>query len=112
MKDINNKKKSSSELSEVAKGLSLILQIGINMMVPIGLCLFIGYKLDQWLSTSYMIMIFLFLGVAGGIRSVYGLTKNFYAKDLERENIEQQYFEELYKEREKNSSRDDTGPNE
>ena len=102
----------SSEFSEVAKGLSMILQIGINMIVPICLCLFIGYQLDKWLSTGYMIMIFLFLGIAGGIRSVYGITKNFYAKDLERENIEQQYFENLYKEHDKNAPGNDTDSNE
>ena len=58
MKD--NKKSKASELSEIAKGLSMILQVGLNMMVPIGLCLLVGYKLDEWLSTGYLVFVFLF----------------------------------------------------
>ena len=108
----NGNKKPSSEINEVAKGLSMVLQIGISMMVPIALCLFIGYKLDKWLDTSYLIIIFLFLGIAAGIRSVYAITKNFYAKDLEREKESQRYFDDLYAEREKNVSARDTDEHE
>lgn len=104
----NGKKRDSSDYSEVARGFSMLLQISINMMVPIGLCLFIGYELDKWLSAGYMIIIFLFLGIAAGVRSVYTLVRRFYAKDLERENQEQQYYKDLYKEREKNLSGNDT----
>ena len=73
------------------------LQLGISMMVPVGLCFFLGYKLDQWLSTRYFVMVFLFLGFAAGFRSVYMITKGFYAKDLEREKKEQEYFADLYR---------------
>lgn len=86
----------------------MLLQISINMMVPIGLCLFIGYELDRWLSTGYMMIIFLFLGIAAGVRSVYMMVRRFYAKDLERENIKQQYYKDLYSERENNISHNDT----
>ena len=106
MKD-NGKKKASSDINEVAKGLSMVLQIGINMIVPVALCLFIGYKLDRWLDTNYLMIIFLFLGFAAGIRSVYVITKSFYAKDLEKEKEAQKDFDELYAEHEKNAS-DDT----
>ncbi len=103
MKD-NEKKKASSDINEVAKGLSMVLQIGINMIVPVALCLFIGYRLDKWLGTKYLMIIFLFLGIAAGIRSVYVLTKSFYAKDLEKEKEAQKYFDELYAEHKKNAS--------
>ena len=46
-----------------------------------------------------LVFVFLFLGIAGGAKSVYDLTKRFYARDLERENIEQQYYKNLYKAR-------------
>lgn len=48
------KQSSPSEMSEVAKGISMILQIGISMIVPVGLCLFLGYKLDTWLNKSLL----------------------------------------------------------
>ncbi len=92
------------EYSDVAKGISMILQIGVNMIVSVALSLFIGYKLDKWFATKYWMLIFLVLGFAAGIRSVYMITKGFYADNLKRENEEQQYFADLYEERKKNEA--------
>ena len=83
------KQSSPSEMSEVAKGISMILQIGISMIVPVGLCLFLGYKLDTWLNKSCFMIIFMILGFLAGIRSVYSITKSFYAKDLKKEKENQ-----------------------
>lgn len=108
---MNNKKKknsSKSELSMIVNGISMILQIGLSMMVPVGLCLFIGIEIDKWLSTSCFVLIFLFLGFAAGIRSIYTITRNFYARDLERENKEQQYYAQMYEERDRNRSQGDS----
>lgn len=106
----NNRKKdgSKSEITMIVNGMSMILQIGISMMVPAALCLFIGIKIDKWLSTRYFVLIFLALGFAAGIRSVYMITKGFYAKDLERENKEQRYFAQMYEERDKAMSAKNT----
>ena len=67
----------------------MILQIGISMIVPVGLCLFLGYKLDTWLNKSCFMIIFMILGFLAGIRSVYSITKSFYAKDLKKEKENQ-----------------------
>lgn len=108
MNNNNKNNGSKSEWSMIVNGISMILQIGISMMVPVGLCLFIGIKIDKWLSTNYFVLIFLFLGFAAGIRSIYTITKGFYARDLERENKEQQYYAQMYKERDKAMSQNDT----
>ena len=97
------KQSSPSEMSEVSKGISMILQIGISMIVPVGLCLFLGYKLDTWLNKSCFMIIFMILGFLAGIRSVYSITKSFYAKDLKKEKENQKYFSDLYSEHEKKS---------
>jgi hypothetical protein len=89
----NNKR---NDLFLVAKGISMILQLGISMMVPVALCLFVGIKLDKHFETSYITVIFLFLGFAAGIRSVYTITKGFYAESLKKENEEQEYFKRLH----------------
>lgn len=86
----------------VWKGLVMLTQIGISMMVPIFLCLFLGIKIDQWLNTNWLVLIFLGLGIGAAFRNVYHLTKNFYAKDKAREDAQQQYYEQMKKEREKN----------
>ena len=86
----------------VWKGLVMLTQIGISMMVPIFLCLFVGIKIDQWLNTNWLVLIFLGLGIGAAFRNVYHLTKTFYAKDKAKEDAQQQYYEQMKKEREKN----------
>lgn len=105
--DKNAEKKS--DLFIIAKSMSMIFQISLSMMVPICLCLFAGIKLDRHFGTSYLTIIFLFLGFAAGIRSVYTLTKNFYADSLKKENEEQKYYNELYESRNKTLGGNDEG---
>ncbi|MFQ9932875.1 MAG: AtpZ/AtpI family protein [Lachnospiraceae bacterium] len=59
---------------EVFRGLALITQLGINVMVPIFLCLFAGYIIDKKFGTS-TILIFLILGILAGGRNAYMLAK-------------------------------------
>ncbi len=64
---------------ESVKAWSLILQIGISMLVPIFICIFLGIWLDKIFDTKPVIMIiFIIIGVGAGFRSVYVLTRDFY----------------------------------
>lgn len=87
------------------KSLMMVTQVGISMLAPIFLCVVIGIKLDQWLSTGHWFIVFLILGVLSAFRSAYTLLKRFYAKDLEREKKEQQYFDDLTRERKNKNDR-------
>lgn len=69
----------------IFRSLALINQIGISMLVPIFLSIYIGNKLDQWFSTSYLTIVFLFLGILAAFRNVYHLTKSFYKNDKSKE---------------------------
>ncbi len=54
--------------------LALISQLGISMIVPVFLCIFVGVKLDEkygWSTTIPLIIV----GVLSGIRNVYVLVK-------------------------------------
>lgn len=109
MSDKNMKKRSDN--IEIVKAFSMVLQLGISIMVPIALCLFVGYELDKFFETGFITVIFVFLGMAAGIKSVYTITKGFYSKDLEREKKEQQYYDELYcRRREAQSDKDNRKP--
>ncbi|MCR5517300.1 MAG: AtpZ/AtpI family protein [Lachnospiraceae bacterium] len=68
------KDRDKKEIRQLAKMLSLITQIGISMMTPIFLCIFVGYKIDEHFNTSFTI-IFLILGFLAGIRNCYILLK-------------------------------------
>ncbi len=82
------------------KSLATISQMGIAMMVPILIGLFIGIKLDGWLSTNCWFFIFLMAGILAAFRNAYLFTKSFYAKDLEKELKKQKYFDDLKKDSE------------
>ncbi len=95
---------------EVSRGIAMISQIGFTMITPVLLCIFIGYQLDKKFSTNYWFIIFLILGFITSVRNVYYLTKQFYAKDKEREDKELEYIEDLKRQgREKKQSYDGKG---
>lgn len=81
--------------NRILKAITMISQISISMMVPIFLCVFIGYQLDKKFQTGYWVLIFMILGFLTSIRNVYYLTKSFYEKDKAREDAEMNYFANL-----------------
>jgi ATP synthase protein I len=50
----------------------LITQVGINMVTPILLGLYIGKKLDGWLNTSpFLLLTFLVLGIGASFTNLF-----------------------------------------
>jgi F0F1-type ATP synthase assembly protein I len=71
--------------ANILKALGLITQIGISMMIPIALCLFLGQYLDEKLGTSpWLLIIFIVLGVLAAFRNLYMLTISFTKSDKKR----------------------------
>lgn len=91
-----------SEKRSIFYAISLVSQIGISMMVPIFLCVFIALWLSREFDKDYIVIIGVFLGVVVAFRNVFYLTRKMYAKDLKKENEKQEYYNNLYKERKKN----------
>lgn len=71
---------------EVFRNLALVTQLGISVMVPVFLCLFIGNWVDKKFEIS-TILIFLLLGILAGGRNAYILAKGAIMSD-EREKRE------------------------
>lgn len=46
----------------VFQALAMVTQFGINMLVPIFICTFIGIWLDKKFGTSYIMIILFFVG--------------------------------------------------
>lgn len=57
---------------QIFRMLGLITQLGLTMLTSIFLCMFIGLWIDRKFSTHFFI-VFLILGVLGGIKAVYTL---------------------------------------
>lgn len=55
---------------EVFRSMTMVLQFGINMLVPILLCTFLGIFLDRLFHTSFIVIIMFFLGAAAGFRNI------------------------------------------
>lgn len=73
----------------IIKSLSKISQVGITMVVTIGLCFFIGKWLDEKLGTNIIFLaIFILLGIGAGFRNVYILIMKDY-KDQEKREKQQ-----------------------
>lgn len=91
--------------SKVIKALLLVTQLGISMMVPIFLCVFVGGYIDKKAQTGFFLPVFLILGIAAAFRNVYYLLKPFYAKEKEKEDAKLAYIERLKAEGRKNAVR-------
>ncbi|MBR1691549.1 MAG: AtpZ/AtpI family protein [Lachnospiraceae bacterium] len=55
----------------VYRMLAMITQFGINMIVPIFICSFLGMYLDRRLGTSFFMILLFFLGAIAGFRNIY-----------------------------------------
>ncbi len=64
---------------------SLITQIGLVMIVAIGMTTVLGVWLDRKLGTSFITVIMFFLGAAGGCQGVYRIVKQIF-KDEDEKN--------------------------
>ncbi|WP_242987886.1 AtpZ/AtpI family protein [Anaerofustis stercorihominis] len=68
----------NNEMSDIAKAVSIILQLGLTMVVTILLCLFFGKFLDsKFHKDNLWTLIFLFLGVCAALRNMYYIIKSF-----------------------------------
>lgn len=62
--------------SDVFKSWALVLQLGISMLVPILMLVAIGYLVKTYLKMDLM-LVFVILGFAVGIRNVYVILRNY-----------------------------------
>lgn len=105
-KNKNNRKyMEMKEKRKILYGISLITQIGITMIVPMFLCLFIGIKASEYWGKEYLVMISLFLGMIVSFRNAYHLTKKMFLKDKIKEDEKRKYFDDIKKEREINKKK-------
>lgn len=62
----------------VYHALTMISQFGINMLVPIFICTFIGIAIDKKCQTSCWMVILFFVGAIAGCRNVLVFAKKIY----------------------------------
>lgn len=71
--------------STLAKALSLISQLGINMITPILICTFIGVYIDEKTNKAPLFtIIFILLGTGGAFRNLFYHTSKQIHKDQKK----------------------------
>lgn len=64
----------------VYQSLTMILQFGINMIVPIAMMTALGVYLDKKLGTAYITILFFFIGAVAGGQNIYRMAKKIYSE--------------------------------
>jgi F0F1-type ATP synthase assembly protein I len=64
----------------VYQALTMITQFGINMLVPIFICTFVGILLDKKLGTSWITVVLFFVGALAGFTNVFRFAKQIYSQ--------------------------------
>lgn len=62
----------------VYRSLVMITQFGLNMLVPIFACTFLGMLIDKKLGTSFFSILLFFIGALAGFRNVFLFARKIY----------------------------------
>ncbi|MBR6770832.1 MAG: AtpZ/AtpI family protein [Lachnospiraceae bacterium] len=65
----------------------MITQFGINMLVPILGCSFVGMFLDRRFETSFWMVLLFFVGALAGFRNVYVFARKIYSIKSEKDTL-------------------------
>lgn len=67
--------KKKRDYKDTLKNLTLISQIGLSVVTPILMGVFLGQLLDKWFGTrSIFVIIFIVLGAGAGVLNLFKLT--------------------------------------
>jgi len=69
----------------VFRALSMVMQFGINMLVPICMMTALGIFLDNKLGTSYWMVILFFVGAIAGGQNIYRMSKGIFEEPDKRD---------------------------
>jgi ATP synthase protein I len=87
------------EKKKIVYALTMVTQIGITMLVPIFMCIFLGIWLMKYVDNPLVIVFFSFFGFAVAFRNTYILVSRMFIKDKEKEDAEYEYFKKMEQER-------------
>nr|WP_317357441.1 AtpZ/AtpI family protein [uncultured Tyzzerella sp.] len=73
-------------MNSITRALSKLTQVGITMVVTIGMCFFIGKWLDSKFNTNFIFLaIFTILGIGAAFRNFYVMVMLEYKKQEKKE---------------------------
>lgn len=106
---MSGKRKNRYDKS-VYRSFALVMQFGINMLVPICLLSALGIYLDQKFGTSYLMVILFFVGAIAGGQNVFRMAKSIYEEPQAKtdcESVKADAAHEIEKHKKESGSRDE-----
>ena len=85
IRSAKNKKEQSEtvETQPNSKLIGLGMRVALEMIASLGVCGFIGWYLDGFFDTKpWILLVFLLLGIAAGLRSVFRIIKVVEKEDI------------------------------
>ena len=73
-----SEKKGRRYNKSVYRSFAMVMQFGLNMVVPIGIMSAIGVFLDRKLGTSWIMILFFFAGAIAGGQNIYRMAKQVF----------------------------------
>ena len=70
--------KKQKDRKNTARLLTMITQFGLNMLVPMCMCFFVGRYLDGRFGTNWITVVLFFVGALAGFTNVYRMARKFY----------------------------------
>lgn len=74
-------RRNRDDKREVQRALVMVMQFGINMLVPVCMMSAIGIWLDNKLGTSFLTIILFVIGALAGGQNIYRMAKSVCAED-------------------------------
>lgn len=71
--------------NNVVEALSMVLQFGINMLVPIGMCVAFGVWIGNKYDMNWIVVPLFFVGALAGITNIYKMVQKFIKQDTKKE---------------------------
>lgn len=67
---------------DIGKSLALVTQIGIMILAPIGLCMYIAYLLIKKFNLGNGVMVFaILIGIASGFLNIYKILRTYFSDE-------------------------------
>lgn len=86
----------NKDRKDAVKCIFFILQIGLNMIVTLGVGFGVGYLLAWIFKVDWLILVGLFLGMAAGYRNIYDMVIGF-TKDKKEQPVHVVTKDELFR---------------
>jgi F0F1-type ATP synthase assembly protein I len=78
----------------VYRSFVMIIQFGLNMLVPICAMSALGIFLDKKFGTSYIMVILFFVGALAGAQNIYRMAKNIFESDDDDRDVPNESIED------------------